>query len=122
MIENQTVPIYTQVAQIISEDILCGKWKSDDRIPSVRDFAGQYEVNPNTVMRAFEMLVSQDVIYIKRGMGYYVKSGAYESILSHRKEAFLNNTLSEVAHQMSLLKITINEVVEQLNKYTDEKI
>jgi Predicted transcriptional regulators len=122
MIENQTVPIYTQVAQIISEDILCGKWKADDRIPSVRDFAGQYEVNPNTVMRAFEMLVSQEIIYIKRGMGYYVQNGAYERILSQRKEAFLNKSLSEIAHQMSLLKITINEVVEQLNKYTDEKI
>ena len=53
---DEQQPIYLQIADIICENILSDKWKSDERIPSVRDIAASMEVNPNTAMRAFDYL------------------------------------------------------------------
>ena len=64
--------IYLQIAGYVSELILRGKWPPDSKIPSVRELAGDLQVNPNTVMRTYELLQSQNVLYNKRGIGFFV--------------------------------------------------
>ncbi len=65
-------PIYLQIAAYVGQHILLGKWQADQKIPSVRDLAIELQVNLNTVLRAYEFLESQGVIYIKRGLGNFV--------------------------------------------------
>lgn len=60
--------IYLQIADRICDDILLGQYEEEWRIPSVREYASIVEVNANTVMRSYEYLQSQEVIYNKRGM------------------------------------------------------
>ena len=78
--------IYLQIADRICDDILLGQYEEEGRIPSVREYASIVEVNANTVMRSYEYLQSQEVIYNKRGIGFFVASGAKMLIHSLRKE------------------------------------
>ena len=66
--ENQT--IYLQIAERISDEILLGHYAIGSRIPSVREYAALVEVNANTVMRSYEFLQTQSIIFNKRGIGF----------------------------------------------------
>ncbi len=80
--------IYLQIADRICDEILLGKYKEEERIPSVREYAAIVEVNANTVMRSFEHLQTLNIIHNKRGIGYFVSASATEQILSVRRETF----------------------------------
>lgn len=102
--------IYLQIADYICEQILLGKWPPNERIPSVRDFGGMLEVNPNTVMRTYEFLQNKEIIFNKRGIGYSVSEDAQQRILIYKKERFLESELPEVFKTLYLLNITMDEV------------
>ena len=102
--------IYLQIAGYVSELILRGKWPPDFRIPSVRELAGDLQVNPNTVMRTYELLQSQQVLYNKRGIGFFVAPAAGQQVLAARRERFLSQELPEVFGTMQLLGIGLAEV------------
>ena len=106
--ENQ--PIYLQIADHFCENILLEKWKSGDRIPSVREMAVDTEVNPNTVMRTFNYLQEKGIIYNKRGIGYFVADDGYEKTRALRKEDFVNQELPRFFRAMRLLKITMEDL------------
>ena len=69
-------PIYLQIAERIMDEILQGVYSEQARIPSVREYAAQVEVNANTVVRSFDYLQQQQVIFNRRGLGYFVADGA----------------------------------------------
>ena len=102
--------IYLQIAGYVSELILRGKWPSDSKIPSVRELAGTLQVNPNTVMRTYELLQSQEVLYNKRGIGFFVATAAVAQVQAARRERFLSQELPEVFGTMLLLGIGLPEV------------
>lgn len=107
-LENQ--PIYMQIADIFCENILTQKWKINERIPSVRDVAVQMEVNPNTAMRAFVYLQEKEIIFNKRGIGYFVAEQGYEKALELRRAEFIEKDLPVVMKTMKLLDISCNEM------------
>ena len=84
---KESKAIYLQIADRICDEVLLGQYREEERIPSVREYAAVVEVNANTVMRSYDYLQSQEVIYNKRGIGYFVASGARALILSLRKDA-----------------------------------
>ena len=106
--ENEA--IYLQIAGYVSELILRGKWPPDFKIPSVRELAADLQVNPNTVMRTYELLQSQEVLYNKRGIGFFVAPAAAEQVLAQRRARFLTQELPEVFATMRLLGIGLPEV------------
>jgi len=108
--ENQA--IYLQIANIICEQILLKRWLPDERIPSVREAAVQMEVNPNTVNRAYDYLQNKQIIYIKRGMGYFVEIEGYEKAMQLKKEEFLEHDVPKFMKNMKLLNMTCNEIQE----------
>ena len=108
--------IYMQMA----DEILSGTYKDDDRIPSVREYAVLLEVNTNTAMKAYDELSRANIIYIKRGLGYFVTKGAKEQILKERRQIFLKERLPELFRQMALLNITINDVTKEHEKFVQE--
>ena len=86
---KESKAIYLQIADRICDEVLLGQYQEEERIPSVREYAAVVEVNANTVMRSYDYLQTQGVIYNKRGIGYFVSVGARKLILSLRKEYFL---------------------------------
>jgi len=106
--KNQT--IYLQIADFICENILTHKWPVEEKISSVRELASMIEVNPNTVMRTFSHLQEMGVIYNKRGIGYFVASGAPKKIQDMQKQEFIKEVLPEVFKKMDLLKLDFKEL------------
>ena len=102
--------IYLQIADRICDDILLGQYEEEGRISSVREYASIVEVNANTVMRSYEYLQSQEVIYNKRGIGFFVASGAKTLIHSLRKEQFLKEEVDGFFRQLYTLGISIKEI------------
>ena len=102
--------IYIQIADRLCDEILAGKYKDDDRIPSVREYAVLLEVNTNTAVKAYDELARANIIYNKRGLGYFVTPGAKKQILKERKREFMKERLPELFRQMQLLGITLEDV------------
>ena len=96
-------PIYLQIADVFCENILSGELKADDRIPSVREYGAQIGVNPNTVMRVYEKLTADEIIYNKRGIGYFVSPDAREKILEVQRADFLEKEVPAIKRKMELL-------------------
>ena len=112
MIFTNDKAIYIQMADRLCDEILAGKYKDDDRIPSVREYAVMLEVNANTAVKAYDELSRANIIYNKRGLGYFVTPGAKKQILNERKQEFMKERLPELYRQMQLLDITIDDVAE----------
>ena len=107
---KESKAIYLQIADRICDEILLGQYPEEERIPSVREYAAIVEVNANTVMRSFDYLQVQNIIYNKRGIGYFVASGAKELIHSLRKDTFLKEELDYFFRQLYTLDIPINRI------------
>ena len=103
-------PIYIQMSDRLCDEILSGVYQDDDRIPSVREYAVLLEVNTNTAVKAYDELSRANIIYNKRGLGYFVTPGAKKQILKERKKEFMKERLPELFRQMKLLGITLEDV------------
>lgn len=115
---NNSQAIYLQIADYVCDKIQLGNYKEEEKIPSVRDLAVALEVNPNTVMRAYDYLQQQDIIFTKRGMGFFTQTQSASKILKIRKEDFLNEELPELFKKMKMLKIDFSDLEVQYNKYS----
>ncbi|MDX5419821.1 MAG: GntR family transcriptional regulator [Hymenobacteraceae bacterium] len=113
-------PIYLQIATYVSEQILLGKWAVEDKVPSVRELAVALQVNPNTVMRTYEQLQNQEVIYNKRGIGFFVAPEALKKIKVLRRERFLQQDLPEFFRNIFLLDISLGEIQERYEAFKSE--
>ncbi|MEF9478750.1 GntR family transcriptional regulator [Chryseobacterium sp. 1B4] len=75
-----------QIADVVCEKILLKQWLPEVRIPSVRDFANQVIVNPNTIMRTYEFLEQKGIITNQRGIGFSISKDGYEKVLAYKKK------------------------------------
>ena len=114
---KESKAIYLQIADRICDEILLGQYPEEERIPSVREYAAIVEVNANTVMRSFDYLQVQNIIYNKRGIGYFVASGAKELIHSLRKDTFLKEELDYFFRQLYTLDIPIKEIETMYHEF-----
>jgi GntR family transcriptional regulator len=106
--ENQA--IYLQIADLACENVLSGAWKPGDRVPSVRELAGEIEVNPNTVVRTYAYLQDQGIIQNQRGLGYYVADRAPEVTRELMRRTFVSRDLPRVFRTMDLLGMGVDEL------------
>lgn len=104
--------IYLQMADRLCDDILAGRYRADERIPSVREYAVMLEVNTNTAVKAYEELSRNGIIYNKRGLGYFVSQDAKPRIRRQRRDEFFKQLLPEVFRQMKLLGISLDDIKE----------
>lgn len=102
---NANKAIYLQISDAICERILAGELKPGDRIPSVREYGAAVGVNPNTVMRTYEKLTHEDIIYNKRGVGYFVSPDAREKVLEAERKTFFETELPAIRRRLELLGI-----------------
>lgn len=112
--------IYLQIADYVCEHILLGKWKVDEKVPSVREMAVELEVNPNTVMRTYELLQSKNIISNKRGIGFFVAVEAMANVVADRKIQFVADELPVVFRNMYLLNIGFDELQTRYNTFVKE--
>ena len=112
--------IYLQIAEYVCEHILLGKWKTEDKVPSVRELAVDLEVNPNTVMRTYELLQNKNIITNKRGIGFFVADDAITQVKAYRKTQFMDDELPVVFRNVYLLNIKFDELEARYNTFVKE--
>ncbi len=106
--------IYLQIADYACDQILTGKWPAGEKIISIRELAVSLEVNPNTVMRTYEYLQQQGVIFNKRGIGYFVDETAPDKIREIRRQKFFEQELPEFIEKIRMLGIDFELVAKSL--------
>ncbi len=108
-------PIYIQIIDLVMEKILKDEWKLDEKIPSVRELGALVEVNPNTVMRSYDKLQQDEIIYNKRGLGFFVSLDAKDRILHARRSNFLLHEAPNFFQMAKLLGISREELIQLYN-------
>ncbi|MCD9019178.1 GntR family transcriptional regulator [Parachryseolinea silvisoli] len=109
--------IYLQIADTFCENILLGKWKALDRIPSVRDLAVEIEVNPNTVVKTYIFLQEKGIIFNKRGVGYFVAEDGMEKTIALLKENFVYTEVPRFFKTMHLLNLSLDDMRVYYQEY-----
>ena len=112
--------IYLQIAEYVCEHILLGNWKREEKIPSVREMAVDLEVNPNTVMRTYELLQTKNIINNKRGIGFFVADDAEKQVKAYRKVQFMEDELPVVFRNIYLLNIGFDELEARYSAFVEE--
>ena len=108
---NSNKSIYLQICDAICEQILSGTLKPDERIPSVREYGSEIGVNPNTIMRSYEKLTADGIIYNRRGIGYFISPDVLQTVLEAQRKEFMEEELPQILRRMKLLGIDPSTLV-----------
>ena len=104
---NGNKAIYLQICDAICEQILSGGLRPDERIPSVREYGADIGVNPNTIMRSYEKLTNEGIIYNKRGIGYFISADARKMVLEAQRKEFIADELPQIIRRAALLELDL---------------
>lgn len=107
---NDAQPIYRQLRDRVVHMILDGILKEGDPLPSVRNVAAEFRVNPLTVLKAYQELVDEELVETRRGLGMFVNVGAPQLLLRAERERFLSDEWPRVAAKIERLGLTQKEL------------
>jgi GntR family transcriptional regulator len=108
---NDGQPIYRQLRDRVVAMILDGALAEGDPLPSVRQVAADYRVNPLTVLKGYQQLVDERLVEKKRGIGMFVSTGARELLLQAERERFLREQWPRVMATIQRLGLTAGELL-----------
>jgi GntR family transcriptional regulator len=109
---NDNQPIYRQLRDQSVHMILDGVLKEGDPLPSVRNVAAEFRVNPLTVLKAYQQLADEELVEKKRGLGMFVKTGARDLLLSGERQKFLSEEWPRVAATIQRLGLKPQELLD----------
>src|SRR4029453_1745907 len=109
---NDSQPIYRQLQERVIALILDGVLKEGDPLPSVRNVAAEYRVNPITVLKAYQQLVDEGLVEKKRGLGMFIKPGARDLLLQGERRKFLSEEWPRVFATIQRLGLNPGELLE----------
>lgn len=107
---DSKVPIYIQIVSMVKKRIIYGHLKGGDRMPSVRDFATELKVNPNTIQRVYTELENDNYIYTKRGIGKFVTEDA--SVISKAREEIVSEAVVNFVRECKNLGLSLEEIIK----------
>ena len=110
---HDNTPIYRQLRDRVVAMILDGVLKQGDALPSVRQVAADFQLNPITVSKAYQELVDENLVEKRRGLGMYVSEGAREALLRNERERFLREEWSLLRMRLQRLGLTIDDLLRE---------
>src|SRR5450432_568650 len=108
---HDSEPIYRQLRHRVVAMILDGVLNEGDPLPSVRNVAAEYRINPLTVLKGYQELVGEELVETKRGLGMFVKAGARHALLKDERRKFLAEQWPRVAATIQRLGLTPEELL-----------
>lgn len=114
---SQNKSIYLQVSEMIETDILRGILLEEERVPSTNELARLYTINPATAAKGINLLVDEEILYKKRGIGMFVAEGAKEHIIEKRRDAFYENYVKGLLEEAKSLGISSEQLVEMIRAH-----
>src|ERR1700719_3556822 len=112
---NDSQPIYRQLRDRVVDMILDGVLKEGDPLPSVRNVAAEYRVNPLTVLKAYQELVDEQLVESKRGRGMFINAGARNLLLQGERQKFLAEQWPRVYATIQRLGLTTAELLDAVS-------
>ncbi|MBU9710462.1 GntR family transcriptional regulator [Evansella tamaricis] len=109
-----TKPIYVQIAEWIETEILLGQLEKDQKVFSQYQLAEMFNINPATAAKGLSLLVDEEILYKKRGLGMFVSSPAKEIILKKRKSQTLTKLILELVLEANRLNIGEQELIQMV--------
>jgi GntR family transcriptional regulator len=116
---NEDLPIYRQLRDRVVAMILEGVLGDGDALPSVRNVAAEYRLNPLTVLKGYQELVDENLVEKKRGRGMFVTDGARDQLLKDERSRFLNKEWPLVIATIGRLGLSTADLLEGMNKSKD---
>jgi GntR family transcriptional regulator len=113
---NDSQPIYRQLRDRVVAMMLDGVLKEGDPLPSVRNVAAEYRVNPLTVLKAYQELVDEQLVEKRRGLGMFIKEGARQLLLQGERQRFLREQWPRVYATIQRLGLTAEELLDAAAK------
>ena len=108
---NDSQPIYRQLRDRVVALILDGVLKEGDPLPSVRNVAAEYRINPITVLKGYQQLVEEQLVETKRGRGMFINAGAHDLLLQGERQKFLAEEWPRVSATIQRLGLTARELL-----------
>ena len=108
---NDNLPIYRQLRDKVVAMILEGVLKDGDALPSVRNVAAEYRLNPLTVLKGYQELVDGNLVEKKRGRGMFVLEGARTALLKDERRRFLRDEWPQVVERIGQLGLSLEELL-----------
>jgi GntR family transcriptional regulator len=108
---NDNAPIYRQLKERVIGMMLDGLLKPGDALPSVRQVAADYQLNPITVSRAYQELVDETLVEKRRGLGMYVTEGAVQKLLASERERFLREEWPAMMERIRRLGLDLDQLL-----------
>ncbi|HET6604768.1 MAG TPA: GntR family transcriptional regulator [Xanthomonadaceae bacterium] len=109
---NDNQPIYRQLKEMVVTMMLDGALKPGDALPSVRQVAADYQLNPITVSRAYQELADDNLVEKRRGLGMFVTEGAPEKLLATEREHFLQEEWPAVVERIQRLGLSLERLMK----------
>ncbi|WP_291636843.1 GntR family transcriptional regulator [Clostridium sp.] len=113
---NNDVPLYTQIAKAIEDNVLKGIFEEETAIPSTTEISVKYKINPATVAKGFNLLVDEGIIYKKRGVGMFVVTGSKEKLMEKRQENFYENYIVSLIEEAKKLDISSLDIIKMIER------
>lgn len=110
---DDTQPIYRQLRDRVAAMILEGVFKEGDALPSVRNVAAEYRINPLTVQKGYQELVNEGVVEARRGVGMFVNPGARALLLREERQKFLGEDWPRIRETIERLGLTAEELLDE---------
>lgn len=113
---GQDKPIFIQIAEGIEDGILTGAFPEESQIPSITEFSVNYKINPATALKGINLLVDENIIYKKRGVGMFVAEGAVQKLRKKRQDQFYTNYISSLIDEARRLSISSEDVIAMIER------
>lgn len=113
--------IYLQIAQMLEDDILRGVYREEEQVPSTNELARAYNINPATAAKGINLLVSDGILYKRRGIGMFVSPGAGEKVKEKRRAAFYDGYIKPLAGEARSLGLTGEQLAAMIQKALEEE-
>jgi GntR family transcriptional regulator len=117
---NDSTPIYRQLRDRVVAMILDGVLKQGDALPSVRQVAADFQINPITVSKAYQELVDENLVEKRRGLGMYVTDGARGALMKSERDRFLSEEWPPLYARLTRLGLTLQELMEETRHHDEE--
>lgn len=111
---ENNIPIYLQIVNLLKKDIINGKYKLGEKLPSVREISQYYKINQNTALKSYNILEEENIIEIKRGIGYFVLND--EKVLKELEEKKIKEIFSKFLKEILEFNYSKEEVIEYLKE------
>jgi len=113
---DDSKPVFQQIKEMIEDDIVKGVLKEEEQIPSTNQLVNYYKINPATILKAFNLLVDEEIIYKKRGVGMFVHSGAFVKLRNKRALQFEEQYVEPLLQEAQALDISMDELIQIIER------